>query len=137
MKSKVVLTICNGADAGRRLVLDDKSYCLVGRSRECGLQLSTPETSRRHCRLVIALPTIHLVDLHSHNGTFVNGQRVGPPDRHGSVGRAKEDDQGSEADLSPGDRIEIGGTLLEVAVSQEDSNHPTEPVAVEEIGRTE
>ena len=123
MNSKVVLTVCNGVEAGRRLFLNDKSDYLVGRSRDCALQLTTPETSRRHCLLAIALPNIHLVDLRSHNGTFVNGKRVGPPDRPAGVGRAKEDTKGSEADLSPGDRIEIGGTLLEVAVSNEESKH--------------
>jgi pSer/pThr/pTyr-binding forkhead associated (FHA) protein len=128
MRTKVVLTICNGADAGRRLVLHDNTDYILGRSPECALRFTTPETSRRHCRLAIALPHIQLVDLQSHNGTYVNGKRVGPDPRAADV-PAKVNPEQLKAELAPGDRIEIGGTLMEVAVSNDESNRTSEPVA--------
>ena len=44
---------------------------IIGRDR-----LGTPDSSRRHARLVVAGPSITIEDLGSKNGTYVRGERV-------------------------------------------------------------
>jgi hypothetical protein len=69
---------------------------VVGRSRECDVQVEDGNVSRRHFELVHEDPDAWvLVDLGSTNGTEVNGRRVS--------GRQRLDD---------GDRITAGGTEL-------------------------
>jgi hypothetical protein len=48
----------------------------VGRGRELDLVLRDPEVSRRHVRVESQNGIVYLDDLHSSNGTFLNGQRV-------------------------------------------------------------
>ena len=48
----------------------------VGRATDCDLQLVEGHVSRRHAQLRTLNGTIWLEDLHSANGTFVNGDRV-------------------------------------------------------------
>lgn len=49
---------------------------LIGRADDCGLRLSDRTASRHHARLRIDDDGITLIDLGSHNGTKVLGQRV-------------------------------------------------------------
>jgi hypothetical protein len=48
----------------------------VGRGRELDLALNDPEVSRRHARFESQNGIVYLDDLHSSNGTFLNGRRV-------------------------------------------------------------
>ena len=49
---------------------------LIGRAEDCQLRLSDRTASRHHARLLIDGTAITVVDLGSHNGTRVLGQRV-------------------------------------------------------------
>jgi ABC-type multidrug transport system ATPase subunit len=49
---------------------------VIGRDTECDLVLDSPLVSRRHARLERSGSAHVLIDLHSINGTFVNGQRI-------------------------------------------------------------
>ncbi len=48
----------------------------VGRGRELDLVLRDPEVSRRHARFESQNGVVYVADLHSSNGTFLNGRRV-------------------------------------------------------------
>lgn len=75
----------------------DRPLVHVGRAPENDLVLTHPTVSQRHARLARRPDgSIHVVDLGSTNGTFVDGERVGP---HGAIAR-------------PGQRIAIGGVHL-------------------------
>jgi Protein of unknown function (DUF3662)/FHA domain len=65
---------------------------VIGRSRECDIQLADPNVSRRHAELRREGSAFWLVDLGSTNGVDVNGRRQ------------------ARAKLSDGDRITIGTT---------------------------
>src|SRR3954452_8174965 len=78
---------------GRRTVLSG-ARVLLGRSRECDVVLSDPNTSRRHAELRRDGDGWAVVDLGSTNGIKVNGRRV------------------DKAPLEPGDRITLGLTEL-------------------------
>ena len=66
----------------------------VGRTPANGIQIHDGAASRKHCLIKIVAETFTLVDLGSANGTKVNGDRV------------------KEYDLTDGDRIKIGKTVL-------------------------
>jgi hypothetical protein len=89
-RERVTLTV-----AGRVVSLSGDRV-VVGRSRECDVQVEDGNVSRRHFELVHEPPsTWVVVDLGSTNGTEVNGRKV----------------QRRTA-LDDGDRITIGGTEL-------------------------
>lgn len=67
---------------------------VLGRDRECSLQIRDSEVSRRHAELRRADDGYEVVDLGSSNGTFVNSLQV--------EGRP----------LRSGDRLQLGGTLM-------------------------
>ena len=70
----------------QRFVLRDEP-CLIGRGRDCDIQIAERRLSRRHCRIRKESGRAILEDLGSQNGTFVNRRRI--PDRrelqHGDV----------------------------------------------------
>lgn len=73
--SRAVLTIVEGADAGRMVALD-KPEIVIGRASECALVLPDPGVSRRHARVLVRDDGLVLEDLESKNGTFVDGRSV-------------------------------------------------------------
>lgn len=80
---------------GDRVVPLTRARIVVGRSRECDVQVDDGNVSRRHCEVVQdGAASWSVVDLGSTNGTELNGRRV------------------ESAPLTDGDRITIGGTDL-------------------------
>ena len=74
---------------GKRTVLSG-SRVLLGRSRDCDIQLDDPNTSRRHAEVRREGNAWVVADLGSTNGIKVNGSRV------------------AEAELHPGDEVTLG-----------------------------
>ena len=72
----------------------------IGRQPGSDLQLDDASISARHARLVYRSGQWWVEDLHSRNGTFVNGERI-------STALA----------LASGDELGFGGVALEVEVS--------------------
>lgn len=80
---------------GDRVVPVETSRVVIGRSRECDVQLDDVNASRRHCEVVQdGAASWSVVDLGSTNGTELNGKRV------------------DRAPLADGDRITVGGTVI-------------------------
>jgi pSer/pThr/pTyr-binding forkhead associated (FHA) protein len=71
---------------------------VIGRGHEANVTISDPGMSRNHAEIVVNATdegrTIHIVDLESRNGVYVNDQRV------------------PEAELHEGDHITLGSTQL-------------------------
>ena len=72
----------------------DKRRVLIGRSRECDIQLNDANVSRRHAEIRQEGATFWVVDLDSTNGVEVNGRRL------------------KRAKLEDGDRIVMGSTEM-------------------------
>jgi transcriptional regulator with GAF, ATPase, and Fis domain/pSer/pThr/pTyr-binding forkhead associated (FHA) protein len=72
----------------------EERVCTIGRSAENSLQIDDLNSSRHHCEVHEGKEGFELVDKDSRNGTFVNGRRV------------------TRKPLQPGDKIEIGTTIL-------------------------
>lgn len=85
----------------------------IGRGDSCDVRLHDSTASRVHCRIVARDGRVSLYDAGSRWGTFVNDHRV------------------SEVDLTPGDRIRIGDTVLRLEClpdeTQETLSRRTEP----------
>jgi pSer/pThr/pTyr-binding forkhead associated (FHA) protein len=71
---------------------------LIGRRQECDLCIPLSIISRKHCEISIEQNKLMIRDLHSKNGTFVNGQQV------------------EDAYLNPGDRIKFGPVTFVVQI---------------------
>ena len=82
------------------LALEGKTHelttprAVLGRSKDCEIQLADPNASRRHAEVRLEDDAYWLIDLDSTNGTELNGKRV---------------DRGK---LAVGDRITIGETEI-------------------------
>jgi hypothetical protein len=113
--NELKLQIIEGPNAGQELVLDGPG--VIGRDPAgAGLTLEDREASRRHASLIPEGQSLDVEDLGSTNGTFVNGQRI------------------TEAVmLMPGDRLRIGTTVLELALTGAEA----EPAAGDDTGEYE
>ena len=69
------MVVIGGAGLGRRLRLDSEPIT-IGRDPSCELALSSPDVSRRHCRLQLVAGEVFVTDLRSTNGTYVDGKRI-------------------------------------------------------------
>jgi hypothetical protein len=72
----------------------DKRRVVIGRSKDCDIQVADPNVSRRHAEVRQEGAAHWVVDLDSTNGTEVNGRRL------------------KRAKLRPGDTITVGSTEL-------------------------
>jgi serine/threonine-protein kinase len=96
---RVELEVISGPHQGTRFEFESHESLLAGRASIARLQLSKDRHfSRHHFRLEVSPPRIHLIDLDSRNGTFVNGNRV------------------RQTALAPGDIISGGRTKIRVSV---------------------
>jgi hypothetical protein len=79
----------------------DKRRVLLGRSRECDIQVEDPNVSRRHAELRQEGSSYWIVDLESTNGIEVNGRRV------------------KRAKLESGDHFTVGATEIVFTTERE------------------
>lgn len=69
------LRVVKGPDEGRVFLLDRASVVL-GRHPACDIVLESGAVSRQHARIIHLEDDYYIEDLHSRNGTFVNGHPV-------------------------------------------------------------
>jgi hypothetical protein len=79
----------------------DKRRIVLGRSRECDIQVEDPNVSRRHAELRQEGASYWIVDLESTNGIEVNGRRV------------------QRAKLDSGDTFTVGSTEITFTTERE------------------
>ncbi len=96
----LVLDVLQGPDRGMKFQLPAGEPQLIGRSSE-SLPLTDATVSRRHAELTPDDSKWYLRDLDSSNGTYINGERI-----------ARE-----RIELSPGDQIRCGSTLMVFAAT--------------------
>src|SRR5215211_1128960 len=92
------LIVVDGPNTGTEFDISGSS--VIGRDPSSGIVLDDAEASRRHASVSAAGDTITVEDLGSTNGTYVAGERI----------------QGSRQ-VTSGDRIRIGTTVMEVRVA--------------------
>lgn len=92
------LIVISGPGMGQHIQLQDENVD-IGRSTECAFCIDSEKISRRHANVVRAAGQFVVMDLNSTNGTFLNEQRV------------------QMAELTDGDRIRIGNSVLKYTES--------------------
>jgi transcriptional regulator with GAF, ATPase, and Fis domain len=90
-----VLLALFGPKRGVRLEIEEKAT--LGRSSDADLQLVDGKVSRLHCCFTVREGRLQVEDLGSHNGTFVNGEKL-------TAARA----------LGAGDEVAVGDSLFVV-----------------------
>lgn len=53
-----------------------KGSMLLGRSKECDICIPASHLSRKHAKFTVTATGLHVEDLGSSNGTFINGKRI-------------------------------------------------------------
>ena len=91
--SQATLLVIQGVDQGARFEIDEAEAGL-GRGVQNAVRIHDTEVSRAHARIDRRDGKFHLTDLHSSNGTFVNGAPV------------------NTRELVGGEEIQIGRTVL-------------------------
>jgi pSer/pThr/pTyr-binding forkhead associated (FHA) protein len=97
-----------GAKAGRGVVVVEprdrkgERYSVgeevtVGRAATCSITIDDTYASQLHARLFQRDGALHVEDLGSTNGTYVNGRKVDTP-----------------LPIKPGDKVKVGATVFEV-----------------------
>jgi pSer/pThr/pTyr-binding forkhead associated (FHA) protein len=89
------LVVVSGPDQGRSFSLTAQS--VIGRDPTATVHLTDDEVSRRHAIVTVGEGPPMIEDLGSFNGTRLNGGRLD-----------------TESQLSVGDQIELGQTVLEL-----------------------
>ncbi len=100
----VLTTLVDGVREAREL--GEGSY-VIGRGASCRIRFDAPDVSERHAILSVRGERAILEDLHSANGTFVNGDRVDMP-----------------VLLDSSMVVQIGGCLLRVSEGDEVPEEP-------------
>lgn len=95
------LKIISGRNVGSSFALEGELF--IGRDSSNDIRVPDETCSRHHARIIEVGGRVVVKDLGSHNGIFLNGQRI------------------TEAVLKPGERLTIGDTvfILEEAISRE------------------
>ena len=99
--AKAFLVVVSSPQFGLLKVLGDGPVVL-GRGKECQVRLEDPTVSAEHCRVKSLRDRGYVIeDCGSTNGTLVNGRKI----------------EGA-AELSYGDRISIGSTIIRFYVEE-------------------
>lgn len=105
-RSRLALRFISGKYQGGEYPIEENRPIVVGRSSELDMVLVEEMVSRKHARIELKDGKIHIEDLGSTNGTFVNGERIG------------------KGTLKEGDRVLIGSNILKVVVVTGEEHQP-------------
>ena len=105
-------TLVDGVRETRELT--EGSY-IIGRGASCRICFNEPAVSERHAILTVRGDRAILEDLHSANGTFVNGEQVDQP-----------------VDLDAGMVIQVGNCMMRVSDGKEPEPEVGDPAITEE-----
>jgi two-component system cell cycle response regulator len=106
-RTRAVMTVTGGKEAGRVLSLSGGQLVTFGRVDDCTYAFDDPSLSREHARLLRVGEDWVLKDNGSTNGTFVNDKRIT-----------------SATSLGDGDRVQLGqGTSLRFTLVDEAEEH--------------
>ncbi len=117
---KVTLLVRAPKKSEKRVIVEDD--VVIGRGKDCNLQVLSNDVSRRHCQLVIGESEVAVRDLGSGNGTLINSQKTVP---------------NVDTPLISGDIVRIGPLVIKVefeySTSQPVQSEPVEAVSEEAL----
>jgi pSer/pThr/pTyr-binding forkhead associated (FHA) protein len=101
------LHVIAGPDKGHMFRLFENNPLMLGRSRHVFTALKDMQVSRVHCEVELEDGQVHVTDMDSGGGTFVNGTRI------------------QEEYLQHGDILQIGQTQLRLQIDEEEGESPS------------
>jgi len=104
-------TVRSGKEMGRTIAVNSGQSITLGRLKGCDVVVDDEAASRRHCTITAREDAVVVADLQSANGTFVNEKRI------------------NTVELSKGDKIRIGSTVIELADSMASASEVRKPDA--------
>lgn len=117
MTTAVKLKVITGKLKGQEYVFKAPTTCTIGRANECNLQLPNDQDhssiSRYHCCLNINPPQVHVRDLGSRHGTYVNGENIGQRS-DARLGTSDPQQRFPEYELKPGDRLQLSDLVFQI-----------------------
>jgi pSer/pThr/pTyr-binding forkhead associated (FHA) protein len=116
---RFVLRFISGRYQGAEFPLAEGRQLVIGRDKKASLRLADELVSREHAQMLPAGDYVILQDLHSTNGTFVNGERI------------------SKSLLKPVDQILIGTSIMKLLKADEASPATVRMSSVEALARLE
>lgn len=120
---KVTLLVRAPKKPEKRVVVERD--VVIGRGKNCNLQVLSNDVSRQHCRLVVGESDVAVRDLGSGNGTLINNRQTEP---------------NIDAPLISGDIVRIGPLVMKVefesATSQQETTAATPAELSSEAGNT-
>jgi sulfur carrier protein ThiS len=105
-RARLALRFISGKYQGGEFPIEENRPIVVGRSSDLDMVLVEEMVSRKHARIELKDGKIHIEDLGSTNGTFVNGERI------------------VKGWLKEGDRVLIGSNILKVISTTDESGQP-------------
>jgi pSer/pThr/pTyr-binding forkhead associated (FHA) protein len=105
-----VVLVMFRSDGERRSFSVVRDVTVIGRREDCDLRIPLGDVSRKHCRLIKEEDSLRVEDLGSSNGTHVNGQRV------------------QEAELHPGDTVQVGPVVFVVQIDGVPADEELQPM---------
>ncbi|MDR1919881.1 MAG: protein kinase [Tannerellaceae bacterium] len=121
MPAKVSVRITKGELSGKEFVFDRRESLVLGRHKDCPIQLPEATVSRYHCILEIAPPSVLVRDFGSLNGTYLNGKKIGQREASMSAEEGKKM-QHHPFPMQAGDQLKLGSDCefaIEVDIPQE------------------
>lgn len=98
---KVKFKVVDGPGAGREFGIP-LPKCLIGRLQDCHVRLKSEAISRHHCVVYVRGGELHVRDLRSRNGTYVNDRQVQ-----------------RECELRDGDELRLGPLVVKIQIDHE------------------
>ena len=108
------LRFISGKYQGGELPLHPGREIIIGRSSDLDMVLVEDMVSRKHAKITTSAEQIHIQDLGSTNGTFVNGEKI------------------KKSQLQEGDRILIGTSIIKLVTSNQNTTDADQVVVGKE-----
>ncbi len=105
-----VVLVMFRTDGERRSFSVTRDVTVIGRREDCDLRIPLGEVSRKHCRFIKDQGMLHVEDLGSSNGTYVNGQRV------------------QESPVQAGDTVMIGTVIFVAQIDGTPAEEDLQPI---------
>jgi serine phosphatase RsbU (regulator of sigma subunit)/pSer/pThr/pTyr-binding forkhead associated (FHA) protein len=121
------LQVLKGLNPGQVFPLD-KELFVLGRHPDCDIVLDVGAVSRQHARIVRESGEFYVEDLHSRNGTIVNGQLINSRHQLRENDRVKICDllftfhRGKPGEISALDRPTLASSSIELVVDEDDDS---------------
>jgi pSer/pThr/pTyr-binding forkhead associated (FHA) protein len=128
--TQIVLEVVEGSLKGNQYHFDNPIRIVIGHAFGCDIQLpdenNDAEATQYQCLLDVDPPYVHVRDLDAGHGVLLNGVPVGPPSLSSQAERA-DTVAALDGEMTDGDELRFGDTLMRIHVSSHQSNSEIDP----------